>query len=489
MNKIEAAFRSAVVYCGLCEQKNWVMDSDALCTRCGLDLERQARLKNERDRAAGVAATPAGDTSSRDPEDSDDTEDVIEQLFDDATLTPRTGTVVLPEFATKKRRPRRAVWAASGAAALLVIGAGVSTAIVLATPAAEQSATPATTVSVQGWTKTPTWELASQASLVSATRAGDFIGLVDNGDAKIVDVATGKVVATRPISDTSTDRMYAAGDTLFVIDGDTVATWQHDATPPTSDTTPGDKKPGDKAKRHDTTAWGEVTLGDTETVSLRGDTLFVVGEVGAAYERVTGDATLTSVAVPIKGAVPVAAGGDTISWATNRGVVYVTDMTGKTVAEQTLAPPTKEATIARWVGGDANYVVVLWDTGDATELVVHTTSGGAIAGSTPLPEDGHDASLLTTRNGGISAFGRLLIDGTTGAITPAGGDVTASVGDALLVDAGKGHLLAHAGSDPEAILAAKGTRVVAELDDVLVVSLGDTLAAVTPSPRGGAQQG
>ena len=462
MDMIEAMYPSAVVQCGLCDHTNWALESTALCENCGMDLQRQARLKQEREQPAhAVASSPL-------PE--------VETALADAAM--------LPTFAPPKRHPRRKVWILGGAAALLVVGAGAATAVALTLLPGDTTATAteATVVSVDGWASSPTWKLETSATTVTPTSSGDFVGLVDAGVAKVVDVATGEVVATRKFSDKSTDRMYAAGDMLFVLDGDTVATWA-----------PGDATAGDAGRDSDTgqgsAPWGEVSQSGTESVSLRGDTLFVVGEVGAEYRRVESDATLTPVAVPTAGAVPVAAAGDRVFWATNRGVLFETDAAGVTVAEHTLAPPTADATLTRWVGGDAKFIYVIWDTGDAKKLVAHTTSGTAIAGTATLPEDGLDAALITTRAGSVSAFGLLVIDGTTGAITPVDGKILRAAGDALLVDAENGPILESGGRYPDPVDAPSGTTIVASLDGLLLVSLGDTLAAVAPERNGGAQAG
>jgi len=258
---------------------------------------------------------------------------------------------------------------------------------------------------------------------------------------------------------------------LFVIDGDTLATWTRDSD----------------SDRTSVASWATVSLPKDATLMLRGDTLYVATTVGSDYDRVAADGTLSPVTVPTDGAVPVATTGDTITWGTNRGDVHLTSIDGDTDRDVSLVAPGDDATITRWVGGDTNHVYVAWDTGGTTTLAVHSLKTGKTVATHALKGDTRDATTLTLRDGSATALGTLIINTTTGAITESPSTIQRTLGDSFLIENTDGTpmLLTPGGGSAE--LVGDDVEPVANLSDQLIVSHDGQLLALTAHSKGGAR--
>lgn len=467
--------------CGFCCFLNVInsQDEKPLCANCGLDLSRSAQLAPTRtsDEQTNIDLDAVLEDTDTDP---------IATLFAEAEEEPRSQPPATPAAVLSEKhraqeeatvaaegspRRRRALhpWIIMSAFAVLITGATVVTWNVLSSPpgdvaAAQTPAPPAAQISLTGWTATPTWvsDIAAEATAESAD--GTMLLVATSDAASILDTATGDVIATRGIDGDGTPLTYWAGDTGVVVDGDTLHLWTSGAA--RGDTEDG----GDKAR------WATTQLGDA-SLSLRGDAIFAVTEVGTSYERIAVDGSRDTVNVPTKGAVPVAATGDTIVWGTNKGVAYATDRGGNDSRDIALAAPSDTAKVSRWISGDVDHIYVVWSDGDAHTLSVHALSDGSIVSSHPLTAD-PDVSAISTRDGSHVAYAGLLIDRTTGAITETSRDIDGTVGERFVT------------TDPLALINPAGGATPLEGDDVtlvamspegeLLVSTGDNVASLAP---------
>ena len=483
----------AIVQCTFCYFPN-ILSADeqgALCKNCGLDLSRLANTErpDETDEADSVT-TPHLVAVMPDA-------DPISKLFEEVESEPlppaATGERVTAaalsvqlregekpsDVAPKPKRRALHPWIIAGAFGVLILGASITTWVVLSTSAsvATADATPeqVAPVSLTGWNETPAWTVDATAEATAESGDGAALLIASKDIASIVDTKTGDTITTQELGGDTTPRAYWAGDTALVVNGDKVHLWALPAEAAHTE--------NDDAGR-DTTEWATVELGD-QTVSLRGDAIFAVAEVGAKYELISADATRNAVAVPTQGAVPVAATGDTITWGTNKGVAYITARDGSDSRDVPLTAPSDTATVSRWISGDAKHVYVVWSDGDTDTVAVHTLDTGD-AVSTHLLTADRDAIATSTRDGAHVAYAGLLIDATTGAITATSRDIDAAVGERFVTN------------DPLALVNPAGGATPLEGDSVillamtpdgdLVVDTGDTIASLTPdSKNGGAQ--
>lgn len=502
--------QTVLVQCTFCFHPNFlttVNDGGQLCTNCKLDLSRlgAGQARNEPAVAAPTSllerATESAPEGTEGKEPFSDT-DPIELLFaaehDEAEAalplarkigpppanSPRTHeqsapAPILAEPAPRARkRGSRKLWIMAGAMGALVACAGVATALIVSSPTDATTATSAVQkINVAGWEATPAWTIDVAAEAAAERHDGATLLLATPGEATIVDATTGDTITTQTLTGDTTPRLYWAGDTAVVIDGDTLFLWGDVATPEVDgeDATPGD-----------TTSWEKVELGDA-SLSLRGDMIFVVTEVGSSYETLSADATRTDVAVPTTGAVPVSATGDTITWGTNKGVAYVTNADGGDSRDITLTPPSDTAKVSRWISGDTDHVYVVWSDGDTDTLAVHSLDDGDSVSSHPLTAD-RDTSATSTRDGAHVAYAGLLIDATTGAITETSRDIVAAIGDQFLSN--NPDTLITPDGDTTQLKGDKVTPISIGPDGELIVRHGNSVASlpVVPAGKSGARQ-
>lgn len=460
---------ATTIQCPWCDFVNVVSRPDELCKNCGLELERLLRAQAE---DVPVVVDPAAGVAALDPR---------------AVVTPSGKVLVAPsaEACEKTRAKLIAVgpialpfgsrdgvegsvgrpgaspvkrWVPAFVFAGILAVAIVATLLVLMSASARSgmsqtaAAESPVEMQVEGWDATPAWvaEVAGvHADATAVTRDGHYLGVTDGRTAWVIDAETGGTVATQPIVDDATSRIYSAGDMLILVGEDTVTLWteEHDT----------DMAPG----------WTTATLPDDATVLLRGDIFFVSAEVGVAYQRLNVDATLTPVDVPTEGAVPVAATGDTITWGTNKGVAYLSDIDGKHVKKMSLTRPADMSHAVRWVGGDFQHVYVVWESDKALQLVVHSLATGKSVARHTLATRDLEAKPTATREGAHVSFAGILIDASTGAITETPNPVTAAVGDRFLVDGENGPAI----MDPAR-------------PDLPLEPLGDVVSPLTFSPAG-----
>lgn len=307
-----------IVQCTFCLCPNIINadDPEALCKNCGLDLSRLG--------ASSTSPTPpetGGTVFSQGPDDTANGAQAIATLFADETSPDKAASVVdAPPIettatataeATAKPTPTRRSpihpWVITGAFAILIVGAIITTWVLLSAPpsvaSADAAPKQATPITLEGWNATPAWTLDAAAEETAESADGATLLVTTQDDASIVDTTTGDLLATQKLGGDTSARVYWAGDTALVVDGDTLHLWSPEQGTDTDES--GDTE-------SDKSAWATTELGDA-TVSLRGDAVFAVAEVGAKYELVHADATRDAVTVPTEGAVPVAASGDTIT--------------------------------------------------------------------------------------------------------------------------------------------------------------------------------
>ncbi|SDQ32898.1 hypothetical protein SAMN04488565_2210 [Leucobacter chromiiresistens] len=457
-------------------------EQDALCKNCGLDLTRLASTEHRAETADQDAApepvAPLNDAGT-------DVDPIKELLGDAAAERPAPAGTTEPApaaamsarlrdhdaTAKPKESPKRRAaihpWVIAGAFGVAILGATITTWVVLSAPA--NVATPAAAqqqeeipINLAGWNATPNWSIDATAEATAERADGATLLIATTTQATIVDTETGDTIATHDLTGDATPLTYWADDTALVVDGDTLHLWG-----PTTETGDSD------------TAWATAELGDA-TLSVRGDAIFAVAEVGAKYDIMGADATRTAVAVPTPGAVPVAATGDTITWGTNKGVAYLTGCDGSDKRDVPLTAPSDTATVSRWISGDAKHVYVVWSDGDTDTVAVHALDTGDAVSSHPLAAD-RDAAATATRDGAHVAYAGLLIDATTGAFIETSRDIDDAVG---------GRFVTH---DPLSLVNPAGGATPLEGDTVtllamspdgdLVVDTGDTIASLSPDSK------
>ncbi|MFD5600806.1 hypothetical protein ACFWHR_12220 [Leucobacter sp. NPDC058333] len=467
MSDLPSTAQSTLLQCSFCLFTNTVIETeDALCKNCGLDLSRALQRRTQPE---PEMIEPDTDVEQVAVEEPPPAETLSELLRVDA-VEPETRSA---------RRPSRAPWIIAGSFGVAIVLASVFTWLVVTTTpmAVTEEATPQTTVTLNGWTKTPAWVADVDATATAESADGATLLTTSRASASVIDTQTGDIIATQPLGDKAATA-YWVGDTGVVVDGDNLHVW-------TSDTDMHTKNAdGESDTGHDSDAWTTVDL-DGDAFTIRGDMAFIVAKVGAKYERLNGDGTRDTIPVPTKGAVPVAATNKQIVWGTNKGVAYVTDADGMKGRDITLAQPNKSATVSRWVGGDEKHVYVVWTNDDKDTLVVHSLKSGDTFSTNPLPA-AEDARATVTRNGASVAYANVLINATTGATTEIDHAVVAAVGDNFL------------GDDPAALIGADGkatslkgdkvTPVAVSPDGSLIVNTGKQIAALTPKePAASAQ--
>lgn len=441
--------------CGFCMQINLISvgDEHLSCKNCGLSLARRfafGMAETEGDKEASAAQNQSRTLPEKDAEPEVSLPDSIDS-----------------ESVETKRIPKWAI--AASVACLLVLSGGVvvslavlSTTSVEATPE-DDAAAALPPLSVTGWDDTPIWVSSVSATQVTESSDGSALGLRVGDTARVIDAETGRSLATQALSDTAAPIIYRVGDALVTGDADAAYLWTDDT--------------GDDA------GWRHVDVPGDATLTIRGDAALAVTTVGASYQLINNDATLSPLPVPTEGAVPVAATGDTIIWGTNARVAHVTDRDGKVQGKATVSPPSKAATIDRWVGGDATHVYVLWEQEDTLTLAVHDTATGEATATYLISEAERDATPITTRDGATVAFATLLINTTTGDITKTETTITGVAGD---------RFIAQGADEAYGLVDSAGT--VRELGDQnvvpvagtqagqLVVAARGTLAALDPDP-------
>lgn len=496
--------QTVLVQCTFCFHPNFLTNADdggQLCTNCKLDLSRLGAGQARKEPAVAVPTSfleRATGSAAEGPEGKEPGSDAdpIELLFaaeqDEAEAVlplarktgpppadpPRTHEQSAPEPVLLEPAPRarkrgsRKAWIMAGAMASLVACAGVATALIVSSPTDAATATNAVPmIHVAGWEATPAWTLNVAAKATAESRDGSTLLLATPSEATIVDATTGDTITTQTLTGDTTPRLYWAGDTAVVIDGDALYLWGDVGTPEVD---------GENATPGDTTSWEKVELGDA-SLSLRGDTIFVVTEVGSNYETLRADATRTDVAVPTIGAVPVSATGDTITWGTNKGVAYVTNKDGGDSRDITLTPPSDTAKVSRWISGDTDHVYVVWSDSDTDTLAVHSLQDGDSVSSHPLTAD-RDTSATSTRDGAHVAYAGLLIDATTGAITETSRDIVAAIGDQFLSN--NPDMLITPDGDTTQLKGDKVTPISIGPDGELIVSHGDSVTSLPELPAG-----
>ncbi|MFV0433836.1 MAG: hypothetical protein ACK5LO_07650 [Leucobacter sp.] len=462
----DTAHPASIVKCPFCYEINVVGASKPFCANCGLELSRMVETESDEVQEPAVEL------------DAETTADMLEAVA--LPEPPNSDTDILNSLgqgdddAIVDARHRRAIhWAIpTSAFGVLTVAAIVTTSIMLGTSRSDTSvgtevpASQSVTVSIKGWDTTPEWSRDIDARSIATTDDG-LLGVSDGSDAYVLDVATGDTFAKTPIANGAKATVHAAGDMLVLSDGDATQVWS------VSD----DSEAG----------WLPVDLADDATLTLRGDVALVATRAAETYDFdiIENDGTLTTLDVPLAGVVPVAATSDTIVWASNRGVAYVTDRDGNKQDDVKLKAPKGQEEIARWVGGDAEHVYVAWSKGDTWTLAVHDLSDGVATSTHPMTEPEHDAVTLPTRNGSQTAVADLVIDATTGAITEAPGTIIRALGGGFLVNTEDGHIILRADGEP---IPVEGASAALELlpDGALVVRVDEQLA-VTAAVKGGAQ--
>ncbi|SDQ15030.1 hypothetical protein SAMN04488565_0912 [Leucobacter chromiiresistens] len=479
----------AIVQCTFCLCPNIITadDLEALCKNCGLDLSRLGVSS-----AAPAPPETDGTVFSQGPDDTLNGAQAIATLFADETSPDKAASVVdappiettatataeaaanpkPTPMSTSTRRSPIHPWVITGAFAVLIVGAIITTWVLLSTPpsvaSADAAPKQATPITLEGWNATPAWTFDATAEETAESADGATLLVTTRDDASIVDTTTGDLLATQELGGDTSARAYWAGDTALVVDGDTLRLWS-------AGQGSGSDVSGDTES--DQAGWATTKLGDA-TVSLRGDAIFAVAEVGAKYERIHADASRDAVTVPTEGAVPVAASGDTITWGTNKGVAYVTARDGSDSRDTVLAAPTDAASVSRWISGDTKHVYVVWSDGDTDTVAVHSLESGDAVSTHPLSAD-REAAATSTRDGAHVAYAGVLIDATTGAITETSHDIDGTVGERFLTT--DPLTLVNPTGDATPLEGDSVTLVAMSPDGDLVVSTGDAIASLAPA--------
>ncbi|WP_217132338.1 hypothetical protein [Leucobacter chinensis] len=290
------------------------------------------------------------------------------------------------EQLTKESRTKSILFIMGGALIALVVAVIAVVVLMRALPGGDKEATPETVkphiVNDTTWSIDATPEarhLVTPDALVVVT--GDTVTLLSSSDAT-------QVATLEDARDASAATAFNGG--VIVFTDDAIWTWTREAT--------------------------KFTKRDIPTgthVRVLGDTAFTISDDRTKINVVEHDATLTEVAPPKEGAVPLTAVGDTIMWVTAGDNSIITQRGSETVSETKLEAPTDATGVLRRLAATDAFAYVVWEAGEVELLAIHDVKTGAVHAVTEVV-DAAEQTWRLSADRSLAYFAGVLIDTNKG---------------------------------------------------------------------------
>lgn len=301
-------------------------------------------------------------------------------------------------------------------------------------------------------------EALSPGSSVTATAEG--LVVLDRGDIRVLDAATGEERLTAEFDDAVT----LVADVL--VDGTPALAWR------SSDTVWALLNGEDEPLEYTIDGNAAISAAGTSALVRDGDSLSTLGPDG-----------LVSLPAPPDGHTPIAIDGTTLVSGSLDGSIVLAEAEGGTT-DLELTPPGNDFVLDEWKAAGHGLAVTLWSRSDAEDprIAVHSLSDGSLSAAAAAPAElVSDAEWVVGQGDVLGTLGpyvfemetgELLIDGSADALTfsTAHGDLAIGTGDA-------GMMVVTGALDGSPVSHATDADLIAVVGDprTAVVRTGDTL--------------